>query len=75
MPLMLINAPDDVAVAAVQHLSRIEVLAVVNSQLPPAAPGAKPPKPRSWVGLLPQEAGRRMLNEVAATRDEWEHTT
>ena len=75
MPLMLINAPDDSAVAAVQHLSRIEVLAVLNSQLPPAAPSVKPLKPRSWVGLLPQEVGRRMLNEVAATRNEWERTT
>ena len=75
MPLMLINAPDEVAVAAVQHLSSIQVLAVVSSQVPPAKPGAARQKPVSWVGLLPQEAGIRMLKEVAATRDEWERNS
>ena len=74
MPLMLINAPDDVAVAAVQHLSRIQVLAVVASALPTAT-GPAAQKPRSWLGLLPQETGRRMLNEVADLRDEWERNT
>ena len=68
MPLMLINAPDDVAVEAVRHLARIEVLAVVES----TAPAAKPAKRRSWAGLLPQEAGERMLREIAGLRDEWE---
>ena len=74
MPLMLINAPDEVAVAAVQHLSNVQVLAVVASA-PHAVAGIAPQKPRSWLGLLPQEAGRRMLKEVADLRDEWERTT
>ena len=74
MPLMLINAPDDKAVAAVQHLSSIQVLAVVASPAPTAA-DATPQKPRSWLGLLPQEAGRRMLKEVADLRDEWERNS
>ena len=64
MPLMLINAPDEVAVAAVQHLGNIQVLAIVASPAPVVA-GEAPQKPRSWLGLLPQEAGRRMLREVA----------
>ena len=74
MPLVLINAPDEVAVAAVQHLSSIQVLAVVASPAPTVA-GIAPQKPRSWLGLLPQETGRRMLNEVADLRDEWERNT
>ena len=71
MPLMLINAPDEVAVAAVRHLSRIQVLAVVASQAPNTSPSAHP-KPQSWQGLLPQEVGQRMLKETEALRDEWE---
>ena len=71
MPLMLINAPDEVAVEAVRHLARIEVLAVVES----ATPAAKPAKRRSWAGLLPKEAGERMLREVADLRNEWEPNT
>ena len=71
MPLMLINAPDDTAVAAVQHLRSIQVLAVVAS-MPPTVAGNTAQKPRSWLGLLPQEAGRRMLREVTDLRDEWE---
>lgn len=66
MPLMLINAPDDTAVAAVRHLRSVQVLAVVAGPAPTAA-GTAPQKPRSWLGLLPQEAGRRMLKEVADT--------
>ena len=68
MPIMVINAPDDVAVESVRHLARIEVLAIVNGN----ESAAKPAKRRSWVGLLPKEAGERMLNEVAILRDEWE---
>ena len=66
MPLMLFNAPDDTAVAAVQHLTSIQVLAVVASPLPPVT-GTITQKPRSWQGLLPQEAGRRMLKDLADT--------
>lgn len=68
MPIMVINAPDDVAVESVRHLARIEVLAIVNGN----ESAAKPAKRRSWVGLLPKEAGERMLKEVAILRDEWE---
>ncbi len=74
MPLMLIHAPDDVAVAAVRHLSRIQVLAVVANQEPPASTNVSP-KPRSWQGLLPPEVGQRMLKETEALRDEWERNT
>ncbi|WP_345233331.1 hypothetical protein [Hymenobacter saemangeumensis] len=75
MPLMLINAPDDGAVAAVQHLSSVQVLAVVAGPQPTKPVGAAPQKPRSWLGLLPQEAGQRMLKEVAELRDEWERNS
>ena len=74
MPLMLINAPDDKAVDAVQYLSSIQVLAVVASPAPTVA-GTAPQKSRSWLGLLPQETGRRMLKEVADLRDEWERNS
>lgn len=75
MPLMLINAPDEVAVDAVRHLASIQVLAVVNSQTLAAHPKTKPEKPRSWVGLLPKETGERMLKDLAEMRDEWERNS
>ena len=76
MPLMLINAPDELAVAAVRQLSRIQVLAVVANETAAATAFTdKPEMPRSWVGLLPKESGRRMLKEVADLRDEWERNT
>jgi hypothetical protein len=75
MPLMLINAPDEVAVEAVRHLASIQVLAVVSSQAPAASPEAKPEKPRNWAGLLPKETGERMLKEVANLREEWEQNS
>ena len=74
MPLMLIHAPDDVAVAAVRHLSRIQVLAVVANQEPSTSASVSP-MPRSWQGLLPQETGQRMLRETQSLRDEWERNT
>jgi hypothetical protein len=72
---MLINAPDDITVEAVRHLASVQVLAVVNSKAALAEPAAAPPKPRSWVGLLPKETGERMLKELAEMRDEWERNT
>ena len=71
MPLMLITAPDDLAVEAVRHLASVQVLAVVSSKALLTESGTRPAKPRSWVGLLPKATGERMLKEVAAMREEW----
>ena len=70
MPIMVINAPDDVAVEAVRHLARIEVLAVVNT--PAVPPVAATPAPRKWAGSIPATSAEAWDAHLQQMRGEWE---
>ena len=71
MPLLLIEVPNEAAVAELRQNPNLRVVGVVTEEaMPPTAP-----KPRSWAGLLPPESGERMLREVAELRQEWERNS
>ncbi len=70
MPIMVINAPDDVAVESVRHLPRIEVLAVVNA--PAALPENLSATPRKWAGSIPAASAEAWDAHLQKIRGEWE---
>ena len=71
MTLVLVEVPNEAAVAALGQQPGVRVVGVVAEAAPTPQAGAKS-SVADLIGSLSPEAGARMLRDTTNLRDEWE---
>ena len=73
MTLVLVEVPNEAAVAALGQQPGVRVVGVVaEAAAAPATQASAKPSVAGLIGSLSLEAGERMLRDTTNLRDEWE---